>query len=587
MKAAASRKLRLGTKILLPTTALFVGSAILVIAGFSRMYSANIEASIDESLHTDGHLVRELIRAQEQQLTMRTRLLADMLNLSESYGSTSVGRSALIYLLQYLRDDGVAAEVYRSPAAAGTDYHALLGKGFLGVRSTTLVLRHDEEGPALELASVAPVETVVGVTRVTLTTSRLDLSFLEELERRVGDDLTLVHAGQNLASTLEDPACGAALAEMSLVRPEGERSGDDGARLETLECADGPHRVLLRPLEVGFGGEARYALSVPLTPLVRAKGRIWRNTLLAAGLALALALLIYSLLVRRITRPLQDLSDLTRDVAAGNLERRAAIVSGDEVGELGASFNTMVERLEESRREIEMLHQREMQRADRLASIGELASGVAHEIRNPLTGISGAIHVLRDEGSFAAGHGGILDEVLRQIDRMEQLTKDLLSYSRPAPPQPEPSSLNGILDEVLTLLGSVCMRSGIRIVKDYDEGLPTVTVDPRQVQQVFLNIILNATQAMTKGGEIRVGTELRSDNEHRRARVTIADSGPGMSPETLDRALDPFYTTKHRGTGLGLAIAKQIMDSHRGSLIVESREGEGTTMSLEFPLDDA
>lgn len=583
MKVDALRRLRLGTKILLPTTALFVGSAILVIAGFSRMYSANIEAGIDESLRTDGHLVRELLRAQERQLTMRTRLLADMLNLSEVYGSTSVGRSGLIYLLQYLRDDGVEAEVFRSPTAAGTDYHALLGKGFLGVRSTTLVLRHDEAGPALELVSVAPVETVAGVTRVTLSADRLDEGFVEELQRSVGSDLTLVHAGMSLASTLDDPGCAAALAAMA--QPgEGEVEVPE-ERIATLACAEGPHRVLVQPLAVGFGGEARYALSVPLTPVVRARKQIWRNTLLAAAVALALALLVYSLLVRRITRPLQDLTNLTRDVAAGNLERRASIDSQDEVGELGASFNTMIERLKESRREIHQLHQREMERADRLASIGELASGVAHEIRNPLTGISGAIHVLREEGSFAAGHGEILDEVIRQIDRMEQLTKDLLSYSRPAPPRPEPSNLNAILEEVLTLLGSVCLRSGIRVVKDYETGLPMVTVDPRQVQQVFLNIILNATQAMSKGGEIRVRTRLLRESEAPRARVEISDTGPGMSPETLARALDPFFTTKHRGTGLGLAIAKQIMDSHDGSLRIESREGEGTTMALDFPLE--
>jgi signal transduction histidine kinase len=578
---------RLGTKILLPTTALFVGSAILVIAGFSRMYSANIEVGIDEKLHTDGHLVGDLLRDQERHLTMRTRLLADMLNLSESYGSTSVGRSALIYLLQFLRDDGVQAEIFRAPTAAATDYHALLGKGFLGVRSTTLVLRHGSEGPALEIVSVAPVETMAGVSRVTLTTDRLDQALLEELERRVGTDLTLVHAGKSLATTLDDPACGVALAEMAvaLAGQKGAGQSIDGDRLETLECADGPHRVLLRSLEVGFGGEARYALSVPLTPLVRAKKQIWGNTLLAAGLALALVLLVYSLLVRRITRPLQDLSDLTRDVAAGNLDRQAVIASRDEVGDLAKSFNTMVDRLRESRREIHELHQREMERADRLASIGELASGVAHEIRNPLTGISGAIHVLRQEGSFAAGHGEILDEVLRQIDRMEQLTKDLLSYSRPAPPRPELSNLNAILEEVTTLLESVCMRSGIEIVKDYDENLPMVVVDPRQIQQVFLNIILNATQAMEKGGEIRVTTGLHAEDGHRWARVRIADTGPGMPPETVARALDPFFTTKHRGTGLGLAIANQIMDSHHGSLTVESREGEGTSMTLDFPLD--
>ncbi len=192
--------------------------------------------------------------------------------------------------------------------------------------------------------------------------------------------------------------------------------------------------------------------------------------------------------------------------------------------------------------------------------------------------------MLKSERCGDPGTDEILDEVLKQIDRMEKLTKDLLSYSKPYEPKLLTCSVNEILDETLFLMELSQEHPNLAIRKEYDEALPEAEVDPRQIQQVFLNLLVNAAQAMPEGGEVRIRTGTADEGGGRCLWVEIADDGPGMSAETLRRAMDPFFTTKHKGTGLGLSIVQKIMESHGGTLTVQNPPSGGTTCRLSFRL---
>jgi len=567
---------RLATKVLLPAIALFVVFATVVVIGFTNLHTGSVDAKIVSDLESHNVLMQNLLLEKEQDIALHARFLADMVNLTDAIEDSPGGRSVLIYLLEYLQGKRVETRLYRGSPSSETSYSPLVRKGFLGIRATALLSVGPDGGPATLLASVAPVERRTGITEVVLASSNLDRAYLEELKGRIGSDISLIVGGEIAASTLPESGCLDALSAFA--------AESHGRSLGRIECESGPHRVLLSPFEIGFRKAGVYAMSVSLVDLLGQTRRIRNYTLTTAAGVLAVVVLIYIWIVRRITRPVQNLSMAAHGVAAGDLSAKIETRSADEVGELGRSFNTMVRQLQQSRRQLEEHHERAMERADRLATIGELASGIAHEIRNPLAGISGAMDLLRTEEGIAGDRQEMLDEVMKQIRRLENLTRDLLSYSRPGDPKPAPCSMNDLLESTLFLLETARERPDVKIKKRYAEDLPLVSVDPNQIQQVFLNILLNAVQAMPDGGDVTLATSVTGDDGNRRVLVEIEDQGAGMSPEVLRKAVTPFFTTKHRGTGLGLAIAQRIIDSHGGTLEILSAAGKGTTFCLSFPV---
>lgn len=216
--------------------------------------------------------------------------------------------------------------------------------------------------------------------------------------------------------------------------------------------------------------------------------------------------------------------------------------------------------------------------AENLAQIGQLAASLAHEIKNPLAGISGAIQVIRDGLGPDDARIPILAEVLTQIDRLDSTVKDLLVYARPKPPKKSACCLNHILDRVLRVLDEEPVLQDIRIERVRCSEARTVFADPAQLEQLAFNLILNAAQASTKGNMIRVTT----DQVDSRVTLSVQDFGNGMDAATRKRAFEPFYTTKVKGTGLGLSICKKIIEAHGGRMRLESVEGEGTQVIVEL-----
>jgi signal transduction histidine kinase len=292
-----------------------------------------------------------------------------------------------------------------------------------------------------------------------------------------------------------------------------------------------------------------------------------------------------SLIFHRFVRqPLQTMSTKMAQVEEGDLTVRLEPQSNDEVSSLMVSFNSMVDRLSMANDELQDYHYQQMERADRLASVGEMSAGIAHEIKNPLAGIKGAITVLADDFPEEDPRREVVDKVLEQISRLDTAATDLLFFGRPGKPTLDYVDTNDLLKKTMFFVSQHPEAKNVHQTKEFTRNLPPVWVDGKQLQQVFFNIIINAIQAMQEGGTLLLQTDLIGEHGKPSVRVLIGDSGPGIKPEDLERIFTPFFTTKTQGTGLGLAICRQLVEQQGGSIKISSRVNEGTRVVIDLPV---
>jgi signal transduction histidine kinase len=296
-----------------------------------------------------------------------------------------------------------------------------------------------------------------------------------------------------------------------------------------------------------------------------------------------LAITISFLLLRFVKNPLDNMADTMLKVEKGDFAVRIAYKGKDEIGRLIESFNSMVDRLDVAQQELEQLHFQQLERADRLASIGEMAAGIAHEIKNPLAGISAAVTIIKDDMSVEDPRGAILGEVIDQVKRLDKTVNDLLFFGKPSLPELTCVDINSIL--TTTLKFAAQHNGGFNIERriELQPDLPPVYADDKQMQQVFLNIVLNAFQAMPTGGMLGVTSSLVLKNDIEYVRVDISDTGSGIPPQILEKIFTPFYTTKAQGTGLGLPICNKLVKLHNGDIRVTSDNVAGTIFTVELP----
>jgi signal transduction histidine kinase len=290
-------------------------------------------------------------------------------------------------------------------------------------------------------------------------------------------------------------------------------------------------------------------------------------------------------MLKFVKKPLLLMAENMARVEKGDLSVRMKPFGKDEIGRLVSSFDSMVDRLDTAKQELDRYHFQQMERADRLASIGEMAAGIAHEIKNPLTGIASAITIIKDDFSSSDPRNEIMKEVLEQINRLDKTANDLLFFGKPTQPDPAYTDINSTLGK--TLMFASQHRGGKNIEKklELQDNLPPVYVDAKQIQQVFLNLFLNAVQAMPDGGVLTVKSSLLQ-KECDWVQVSIADTGKGIPPQILEKIFTPFFTTKAQGTGLGLAICHKLITQHGGTLTVASEDGKGTVFTVALPAFD-
>jgi signal transduction histidine kinase len=298
-----------------------------------------------------------------------------------------------------------------------------------------------------------------------------------------------------------------------------------------------------------------------------------------AGAVTICAVLIV-VLAYLIQRPMVELQEKIARVGEGDLNVSVGFSRrNDEIGDVGRNFNRMVEQLRENREEIERLHHTQMSRAEYLATLGELATGLAHEIRNPLAGIAGVIDIVGRDLPATSPARAVVKDVRQEIARINRIVADLLETARPRPPQIRLSDLNTTVEHAVMLARQQVLSKPIKIELQKADKLHEVEHDSDQIHQVLLNLLLNAVQAIDGAGTIRV--ELLPDREE--AEVVVTDSGRGIPPEHLQDIFRPFYTTKGNGTGLGLSLARRIVEEHHGRIEVMSIVGKGSKFVVRLP----
>lgn len=226
----------------------------------------------------------------------------------------------------------------------------------------------------------------------------------------------------------------------------------------------------------------------------------------------------------------------------------------------------------------------ELIRKEKLASLGELSMGIAHEIRNPLAGIRMTAQALEEEVSASPLAREYIARIISEIDRLNTLLKSFFSFARPQRPNLSPLNLQDLVEEVLLLLNGEFKERRIRLERDYGEGVPSIPLDGDQMKQVIYNLLLNALQAVGEDGMVRVGLHLNKEPNPPEVVMSVGDTGKGILPEHQAKIFDPFFTTKAKGLGLGLSISYRIVQGHGGKLRFTSHPGRGTTFYVHLPI---
>lgn len=313
----------------------------------------------------------------------------------------------------------------------------------------------------------------------------------------------------------------------------------------------------------------------------------WRDperhiVLLVAGAgAVAICGALLVVLTYTVQRPMVELQQKIAQLGGGDLSVAVSFARrNDEIGDLGRNFNQMVQQLRESRVEIERLHRTQMSRAEHLATLGEMATGLAHEIRNPLAGIAGVIEIIGRDLPATSPARSVVKDVRQEIARINHIVTDLLQTARPHPPTVRKSDLNTTVEHAVMLGRQQALAKSVEISLQKDPSLAEVEHDSDQIHQVLLNLLLNALQAIDANGKITVTVKPLGAT----AVVQVADNGRGIQPDQLPNIFRPFYTTKGDGTGLGLSLARRIVEDHHGRIDVTSVVGKGTTFAVILPL---
>jgi len=421
--------------------------------------------------------------------------------------------------------------------------------------------------------------------------SELRAAEVEEFSLLNRSEIVLVAEGRIIASTVANqrpPEDFAQLFRECLAN--AKRSGTPERLKELLlneqhyYCSAGTFTSL------SGAGKLGYLLLSSYEQPLRALQTTQQMLLLVSGLGILFGTATVWFLVRKTTQPLRELRDSAEAVGKGDFSRRVEAASRDECGELAAVFNQMTENVKRSREQLESTvetlksTQAQLVQSEKLSGIGEFVAGVAHELNNPLTTVMGFSELLgRSEGE--PQHKRHLDLIHKSAIRCHKIVQSLLSFARRHQPERKLSSVNELVESAIDFLQYQLRTNNVEVVTRLEPTLPKAMVDPHQVQQVFLNLLNNARQAIEAhqpNGCIRISTETYGQL----IRIVFQDNGPGISEANLSKVFDPFFTTKEvgKGTGLGLSLCYGIIKEHGGAITVRSRQGEGAAFEIVLPL---
>ncbi len=336
--------------------------------------------------------------------------------------------------------------------------------------------------------------------------------------------------------------------------------------------------------------------------MAKARGQVLLVSLVSIA---AICIIVALILFHFIERPVKELVLGTKRISGGDLNQFIPVTTNDEMGHLASSFNQMTRDLQKAREEIQegirnLEHkveertkelkatQSQLLHSEKLAAVGRLAATVAHEINNPLTGVYTYIRLMErkiEQGSYKGEdvetYRGYLETMRREVERTSAIVQNLLDFTRPKDPVRKPMNLAKVVEESLSLIRNKLSLNNVEVVKLMNP-LPDIMADPAHMKQVFINLMINACEAMEGGGTLTISGEY--DEKKNAATVSIRDTGVGITAENLARIFDPFFSTKEKGTGLGLSVVHGIVTRHNGNVEIDSSPGKGTNVRVTLPI---
>ena len=388
---------------------------------------------------------------------------------------------------------------------------------------------------------------------------------------RVMFDAVIIEKGiDDAASEFPDLAKGI-LMDFEL-DPEGAQPDDS-----SLKPGDGLYFVAEQTVQLIDGTVVLVRMQLDIDPQTELLRAFQNRFLLSITVVFVLTLCALVYLIWRALRPLRDLSDSITEISKGNLRNVKATGSTSEIIALETTFNSMVDSLKEKE-----VVESKLRQAQRLSAIGNLAAGVAHDVRNPLNAIkllsSHALDSLNEGNDQTAKQ---LTTIRNEVDRLEDIVSGFLSLAKEEELHFESGTIDSILEECLTLIKKDAEMREVTLVSELRAGDTSLQLDPRKISRAVLNVLLNALEACPEGGRVRLFSRILNDT----CQVEVRDDGPGLTDDAAERIFEPYFTTKAMGTGLGLSITRGIIEEHRGTITLTSSEGSGCQVLISLPLN--
>lgn len=609
----------LRAQLIVPYVLLTLATAMVGTFIVTRLVTSSVRERFVNQLYEAGRVAADgIVRRERSQLEM-LRLVAFTAGVSEAMEA---------------RDD-VALLAHLQPVAANAMPEALIALDIEGGEIVGLVLDEDRSGYSLTRGSSFSGQPVVdrvlrGETDASgdkfvgvVTTSSGDYFVTSAPVREAAGKLVGVLLLGTRVRSLLDGLKSEALADIILQGPDGSLVGttfsvpEEGPEAivvptgQTLEIAGTHFRefsLWSRDYQAAYSpwlarGQVMGALGVALPSnflvTTEATSRDWFSAIFSLA-TVAIIILGYRL-SQSIARPILRLRSMAQTVAQGNLDQSSGLRREDEIGELAEAFDAMTARLQarsaeaqalyaeavESNRQLAEMYdrlqaaQQQLVQSEKLAAVGQLAAGIVHDVKNPLGAIKGMAEEMLEDAAAGSGQADALQTIRDNAGRANSIVTDLLVFARQSTPTMQHRDLRENVEGALRLTGFLLRKGKVEVEKDLPEREAMAVFDPQQIQQVLINLIQNAVQAMPSGGKLYVG--LGSADDH--LVLTVRDSGIGIPPENLPRIFDPFFTTKPegQGTGMGLSVSYGIIHRHHGQIEVDSRVGAGTTFTVRLP----
>lgn len=589
-------KLSFSAKILIPVFALIVLLPGLMLLVVHRSSMEQLEREARHQLRTADAVFQNSLELRGRQLLARYRHIVDdpvfaaVSQLQDPATMTHHLASRLEKLdgdadaMLFVNERGVTT------ASAQRETHLRLIEFEKG--ATPLVERALQGQPG---STVLPVEAAVynavavpvlvnqKLTGVLLVGARISLHTLKELTALVGGDGVFVANSNVAASTLTKTEVHTSLLPHWNTTPGGTPISP--VLLEGTHYLALASRFPGTPLNADLGYVLLLSYETALQELKQTQAALW----IISALGLLVSTAVIWIVIGKITAPLRELRGIAEAVGNGDFTRKAQVPSSDELGQLAYAFNHMTKNLRHSHAELHKTvqtlkaTQAQLIQSEKLSAVGEFVAGVAHELNNPLTSVIGFAELLK-QVELHPKHQSYLQYIVKSTERCHRIVQGLLSFARQHPPERVLLNVNEMVGGVLEILAYEMRTSNIEIQRQFDPKLPRILGDSHQLQQVVLNILNNARQAMeghVTNGRIRITTETNGAV----VRIAFEDNGPGIQSDNLAKIFDPFFTTKPigKGTGLGLSLCYGIVREHGGGITAHSLPGKGATFTIELP----